>query len=223
MMSNDYHDYVIKDGKLVGKFEEMYQKCDDPWDRVKLSGNSQTDWLLHRACSVVVAESDACRAIDLGCGIGQSVRAIIPVADLVAGVDISKTAIARASEALPDHTFAVGDLRTFMAGADDCGKIDLDQFNTLILCHLTWYILDDLAEFRAWLAENWAGRYLVHVLAVYAPGVQKHGTDMFTDHTGILQWFACDYLEHGQMIQTVDGRNLELSYFLARVPGSGET
>ncbi|MEP2456342.1 hypothetical protein, partial [Roseibium sp.] len=80
MMSNDYHDYVIKDGKLVGKFEEMYQKCDDPWDRVKLSGNSQTDWLLHRACSVVVAESDACRAIDLGCGIGQSVRAIIPVA-----------------------------------------------------------------------------------------------------------------------------------------------
>ena len=26
-----YQDYVIKDGKFIGKFEEMYQKFDDPW------------------------------------------------------------------------------------------------------------------------------------------------------------------------------------------------
>lgn len=26
-----YQDYVIRDGKFVGKFEEMYQKFDDPW------------------------------------------------------------------------------------------------------------------------------------------------------------------------------------------------
>jgi hypothetical protein len=29
--SDDYHDYVIKDGKFIGAFEEMYQNIDDPW------------------------------------------------------------------------------------------------------------------------------------------------------------------------------------------------
>ncbi len=25
------HDFVIKDGRFIGKFEEMYSKCNDPW------------------------------------------------------------------------------------------------------------------------------------------------------------------------------------------------
>ena len=28
-----YQDYVIKDGKLVGEFEAMYQDFDNPWDQ----------------------------------------------------------------------------------------------------------------------------------------------------------------------------------------------
>ena len=28
-----YQDYVIKDGKLVGEFESMYQDFDNPWDQ----------------------------------------------------------------------------------------------------------------------------------------------------------------------------------------------
>ena len=30
-----YQDLVIKDGKFVGKFEEMYQKFSDPWNLLK--------------------------------------------------------------------------------------------------------------------------------------------------------------------------------------------
>ena len=29
-----YQDYVIKDGKLVGEFEAMYQDFDNPWDQI---------------------------------------------------------------------------------------------------------------------------------------------------------------------------------------------
>lgn len=29
--SKDYHDYVFKDGKFIGAFEEMYQNVEDPW------------------------------------------------------------------------------------------------------------------------------------------------------------------------------------------------
>ena len=28
-----YQDYVIKDGKLVGEFEQMYKDFDDPWEQ----------------------------------------------------------------------------------------------------------------------------------------------------------------------------------------------
>ncbi len=28
-----YQDYVIKDGKFIGRFEEMYQKFEDPWNQ----------------------------------------------------------------------------------------------------------------------------------------------------------------------------------------------
>jgi hypothetical protein len=28
-----YQDFVIKDGKLVGKFDEMYSLFDDPWEQ----------------------------------------------------------------------------------------------------------------------------------------------------------------------------------------------
>jgi len=30
---HDYHDYVFKDGKFIGAFEEMYLNVDDPWYR----------------------------------------------------------------------------------------------------------------------------------------------------------------------------------------------
>jgi hypothetical protein len=39
--SNDYHDFVIKDGRLVGEFEQMYVKSSDiPWHQ-----DEQEDWL----------------------------------------------------------------------------------------------------------------------------------------------------------------------------------
>ena len=34
-----YQDYVIKDGKFIGKFEEMYQKFEDPWHQMELEFN----------------------------------------------------------------------------------------------------------------------------------------------------------------------------------------
>ena len=31
-----YQDYVIKDGKFVGEFEQMYKDFDDPWEQSAL-------------------------------------------------------------------------------------------------------------------------------------------------------------------------------------------
>jgi hypothetical protein len=34
-MKPRYQDLVIKNGKFIGKFEQMYQKFSDPWNLVK--------------------------------------------------------------------------------------------------------------------------------------------------------------------------------------------
>ena len=34
-MKLKYQDLVIKNGKFIGKFEEMYQKFSDPWNLLK--------------------------------------------------------------------------------------------------------------------------------------------------------------------------------------------
>ena len=34
--NNDYHDFVFADGRFIGKFDEMYQKVDDPWPETEV-------------------------------------------------------------------------------------------------------------------------------------------------------------------------------------------
>ena len=36
-MKIKYQDYVIKDGKFVGEFDEMYKKFSDPWNLLKIN------------------------------------------------------------------------------------------------------------------------------------------------------------------------------------------
>lgn len=33
MKNSDFHNYVIKNGKFIGNFEEMYQHFEFPWDQ----------------------------------------------------------------------------------------------------------------------------------------------------------------------------------------------
>lgn len=43
-MKKDYHDYVIKDGKLIGEFDKMYEDCDNPWFQIEEAGTSYSRW-----------------------------------------------------------------------------------------------------------------------------------------------------------------------------------
>lgn len=68
--SDDYHDYVIKDGKFIGKFEEMYKYSKDvPWhqDRIAYAFQSDIDigLLWH-----IVREYEPMKIAEIGCGLG---------------------------------------------------------------------------------------------------------------------------------------------------------
>lgn len=216
-MANNYQDYVIKDGRLIGRFEEMYQNCDDPWNREKMGPICIEDSLVRRACEFTKLQEGHCCAIDLGCGVGAVVANISSVSDRLVGIDISETAISKAKTRLPQHDFRVGDTQDLIKRQGNLANLDYDAYNLIILCHVTWYILDDLKAFRAWLSEAWKGKYIVHILGTYEPGGQKYGTDFFSTHDEILKWWGLSFLEHGPLTQISDLHSANLSYFLAKV------
>jgi hypothetical protein len=127
-MSEDYHDYVIKDGKLIGKFEEMYSNCQDPpWNQDK-----QDNDLDVKATIDLLEEynHDFSCVCDFSSGLGYFLdiinrRIISKQRDApydpskwidgrfripLHGFDISKTCCARASEKFPDISFETLDL-----------------------------------------------------------------------------------------------------------------
>lgn len=101
--SNDYHDFVIKNGRLVGEFEQMYQKSKEiPWHQ-----NEQEDWLDIRITIQLLKEYAPFDCIcDFGCGLGYFLDILRknigrPGSKLI-GYDISPTSLEKAKKLIPD-------------------------------------------------------------------------------------------------------------------------
>jgi len=62
-----YQDYVIKDGKFVGEFEEMYRDYEDPWEQT-----TREEWASEKAVALnLIQKLKANKVIELGCGLGH--------------------------------------------------------------------------------------------------------------------------------------------------------
>jgi SAM-dependent methyltransferase len=109
--SDDYHDYVFKKGKLIGEFEQMYQKSKDiPWHQDKKDAD-RLDYKIALSIASTVSPFD--EICDIGCGLGYFLDAlkILGTDDCkLTGFDISQTATKRAKEIFPDFIFKVIDV-----------------------------------------------------------------------------------------------------------------
>lgn len=98
-----YHDFVFRDGKLVGDFEGMYAaeraKGYDSWK----SGDSRH--LRNRITNEILADYNFETVLDIGCGKGTATQYLKRQNNQVLGIDISQTAIDRAKETFPDIHF----------------------------------------------------------------------------------------------------------------------
>lgn len=106
--STDYHDYVIRDGKLIAQFEQMYKNASDiPWRQ-----NQQESWIDVRLTKELLAdEKNISRIIDYGCGLGHYLDILVRShCSIGVGFDISETAILMARNNFPDYSFKTGDL-----------------------------------------------------------------------------------------------------------------
>ena len=103
IQSNDYRDYVIKDGEFIGAFEEMYHNCPDPWHQDGLQPLAEDIALL-----LLLSKRRYQRILDIGCGKGRfTSRLKSATGSPVTALDISSTAIEIAQSRYPDIEFVV--------------------------------------------------------------------------------------------------------------------
>jgi predicted TPR repeat methyltransferase len=93
-----YQDYVIKDGLLIGKFDEMYQEFIDPWNQTTREKYASEKAVGLNLLSHLKEKFNVERVVELGCGFGEYTSKISDSVTVTTGIDISETAIEKAKE-----------------------------------------------------------------------------------------------------------------------------
>lgn len=110
-MPKHYNDFVFRDGKLLGEFEEMYvQSTEVPWHQDKIDAELN----VRLSLDLLQAHGPFDRIHEFGMGLGYFLRAINHQAGTsntrLSGSDISQTACHKAKDLIPDGNFWVEDL-----------------------------------------------------------------------------------------------------------------
>lgn len=173
--SKDYHEYVIKNGVFIGRFEEMYRNIEDPWHHDD-AHHLQYDILLTLLKHTVPPEKIGA-VLDIGCGKGAftaRLREMYPHAYFKA-VDISQTAIRKAENKFGSRgiDFQVMDINK------EYTRIR-EKFDLILLSQVMWYILPSLKAiisrlYGVCLSKTGA---LVFNQCFYPFGVQEYGADL---------------------------------------------
>ena len=109
--SEDYHDFVFNNNKLIGEFEQMYVKSAEiPWHQDK-----QSSWLDVRMGKELLKEYGEFDYInDLGCGFGYFLdtiaKTVATKTAVLEGYDISQTCLHKAKRMFPATIFDLFDL-----------------------------------------------------------------------------------------------------------------
>lgn len=142
--SDKYQDYVISDGKYVGRFEEMYQRSAEiPWHQDEHAKAIWSDIAI-----AILRRREIKSMLDVGCGLGYLTARMkneIQSLERVVALDISDTAIARARRMFSGIEFYAATLSTFKTS---------DSFDVVVSKDVLWYVLDDLHGYFASLARH---------------------------------------------------------------------
>ena len=162
-----YHDYVIKDGKFIGKFDEMYAKFEDPWRQ-----STQPNKYSRMAGIIHLMNLGIRSLLECGCGLGYYAEWIYKETGIIPkSLDISSVAVNKARELFPYLDFEVADIAKQLQ--------DYKNYDCILLSEIIWYILPDLAGIIDVLEQHFKGKHLI-VNQVFYKGSQKYGTEYFT-------------------------------------------
>ena len=182
--SKDYHDYVIKDNRFIGQFEEMYQNSSEiPWHQDKHAYHIFTDLDItilthfHKACGFKTI-------CEIGCGLGYVAHRIhkeLPGV-IITGFDISKTAVKRAKRIFPEINFQTLDI------LKDDTKPYSGAFDLIITKDLIWYVMEKLELFWQKL-EQMTVKY-IFISQSFPESNPFYGSDIFPSASAMDQYIS---------------------------------
>ena len=214
MKRKSYQDYVIKDGKFVGDFEEMYQSFEDPWLQSIDDNILDSRRVIAKNWIKRISTKQQVRCCEIGCGFGFITSDLTKEGINCIGTDISATAIKKAQNIHAECEFEV-------ANVDDFEFYKKKKINVFLMAEITWYVLPHLKSFlekiKQMKKETNEPIYLIHLLTTYADGVQKYGSNYFTDLEGILSYFSLNYFEYGYVFGGKEYVECQSTYFVAEI------
>jgi len=188
----NYRDYVIKDGKFIGAFEEMYQKIEDPWNHGDAMA-IQYDLALLLLRRHAICQHGG-RVLDIGCEKGaftSRIRDALPQCSIT-GIDISPTAVQHAREKFGSRNIEFLSLNI----QKDFRKIE-PSYDLIIISQLVWYILPELEEILDYLTDHILAinGYLLINQAFYKPEEQTYGKDKICTVEDLLRYIRIPSVE----------------------------
>jgi SAM-dependent methyltransferase len=193
--SEDYHDYVFRDGRLIGQFDAMYRHSRDvPWHQ-----NEQSSWIDVRVGMELLREyGPFTRIHDFGCGLGyflDLLGAAVGTPDcLLTGSDVSPTACAQASELFPGAKFSVQDLMAPPAPSQTNPAENGHDKPLFSLRATLWYVFPKMENVIANLAAKMKGNDLLLVAQNFPPlNSDFVGKDVIANPDSLVQWFGASF------------------------------
>lgn len=188
--SDDYHDYVFKDGRLVGQFDEMYRHSKEvPWHQDKTANQVFVD--LDIAIIKHFLPQFKIKSIcDLGCGLGYITNRLhaelFPYVEGldVTGIDVSSAAAAQALSLHPHLKFFGLDILK-----DDILQWEA-KFDLLYMKDVLWYVCPDVDQFihkaKTLLREGGG----IYVLQSVPDRREYFGSDVFPSTFAIAEFLS---------------------------------
>lgn len=136
--SKDYHDYVFRDGTLVGDFENMYRHAAGvPWKQ-----DTRADrWYAEVGILMLKEHAPYASILEVGCGLGYIAAKLEPLTKngraSIEAFDISPTAIRKAQRLHPGIGFYVDDITQLSFRPRR-------RYALVVVRDLFWYVFQDL-------------------------------------------------------------------------------
>lgn len=175
--SDDYHDYVIKDGEFVGAFERMYQNCEDPWYQEEMVPLAEDIGVRMLERDTETQET----ILDLGCGKGRfSERLANRFGTKIVGMDVSKTAATIAHSRSPNVSAIAASVPPIPLAN---GSVPL-----IVASELLWYVLEDIEVLLDEISRVLrAGGHLLVIQQFYDRDEQTYGNEVMEEPEDFLE------------------------------------
>lgn len=176
--SEDYHDYVIKDGRFVGAFEEMYRNCENPWPETEkdLDENPVSSY-----APSIIRKYGFKKLFSVGSGKGLHanwLKGKVPGLE-IEGLEVSESAVKESHDKYPDIKVHCMDIKGLATQ-------DFD-FDVILLREVLWYILPEWERTAGILKEKYPGKHIILEITCYDN--QKYGRDYFDGPEDIIRKF----------------------------------